>query len=41
MSGTTGFDYESMSISDNPVEQADQCFKNKVKFILSQQAAGN
>jgi len=28
VSGTTGFDYGSMSISDDPVEQADQCFKN-------------
>ena len=28
VSGTTGFDYESMSISENLVEQTDQCFKN-------------
>ena len=26
VSGTTGFDYQSMTISDNVVEQADQCF---------------
>ena len=34
VSGTTGFDYQSMSISDNPVEQADQCFKNIEKALL-------
>ena len=34
VSGTTGYDYESMSISDNPVEQADQCFKNIEKALL-------
>jgi enamine deaminase RidA (YjgF/YER057c/UK114 family) len=34
VSGTTGFDYESMSISDNPVEQAKQCFKNIEKALL-------
>lgn len=28
MSGTTGFDYASMTISDSVVEQADQCFRN-------------
>ncbi len=28
VSGTTGYDYESMTISNDPVEQADQCFKN-------------
>lgn len=28
VSGTTGFDYETMTISENPVEQADQCFRN-------------
>jgi enamine deaminase RidA (YjgF/YER057c/UK114 family) len=28
VSGTTGYDYETMTISDDPVEQADQCFKN-------------
>lgn len=28
VSGTTGFDYETMSISDNVTEQAEQCFKN-------------
>jgi enamine deaminase RidA (YjgF/YER057c/UK114 family) len=34
VSGTTGYDYESMSISDNSVEQADQCFKNIEKALL-------
>jgi enamine deaminase RidA (YjgF/YER057c/UK114 family) len=28
VSGTTGFDYSKMSISDDLVEQAEQCFKN-------------
>jgi len=28
VSGTTGFDYEAMSISSDPLEQAEQCFKN-------------
>jgi len=28
ISGTTGYDYETMSISSDPVEQAEQCFKN-------------
>jgi len=28
VSGTTGFDYMTMTISDNVVEQAEQCFKN-------------
>ena len=28
VSGTTGFNYDTMTISDNVVEQADQCFKN-------------
>jgi enamine deaminase RidA (YjgF/YER057c/UK114 family) len=26
VSGTTGFDYETMTISDNVVEQAERCF---------------
>ena len=34
VSGTTGFDYQSMSISDSPAEQADQCFKNIEKALL-------
>ncbi len=28
VSGTTGFDYNTMTISDDVVEQADRCFKN-------------
>ena len=28
VSGTTGFDYSRMTISDDLVEQAEQCFKN-------------
>ena len=28
VSGTTGFDYSSMLISDNVVEQAEQCLRN-------------
>lgn len=34
VSGTTGYDYESMSISENVVEQADQCLKNIEKALL-------
>jgi len=28
VSGTTGFDYTTMSISDNLPEQTEQCLKN-------------
>lgn len=28
VSGTTGYNYDSMSISDDVVEQAEQCFRN-------------
>jgi enamine deaminase RidA (YjgF/YER057c/UK114 family) len=28
VSGTTGFDYVSMTISDDVVEQTEQCFRN-------------
>ncbi len=28
VSGTTGFDYATMAISDDVAEQADQCFRN-------------
>lgn len=34
VSGTTGYNYESMSISNNPVEQAEQCFKNIEKALI-------
>jgi enamine deaminase RidA (YjgF/YER057c/UK114 family) len=33
VSGTTGFDYESMTISDNVVEQAERCFINIEKAL--------
>ena len=39
VSGTTGYDYETMSISNNPVEQAEQCFKNIEKALIA--AGGN
>jgi len=35
MSGTTGFDYTSMTIADNVVDQAEQCFRN-VGTVLEQ-----
>ena len=28
VSGTTGFDYRTMTIAENVVEQAEQCFRN-------------
>jgi enamine deaminase RidA (YjgF/YER057c/UK114 family) len=28
VSGTTGFDYQTMSIADDVLEQAEQCFRN-------------
>ena len=28
VSGTTGYDYASMTIADGVVEQAEQCFRN-------------
>ena len=28
VSGTTGYDYQTMSISNDPVAQAEQCFRN-------------
>lgn len=34
VSGTTGFNYETMSISDSVIEQAEQCFKNIEKALL-------
>ncbi len=33
VSGTTGFNYETMSISDEVIEQAEQCFKNIEKAL--------
>jgi enamine deaminase RidA (YjgF/YER057c/UK114 family) len=39
VSGTTGFDYTAMTISDNVVEQAEQCMKN-IEAALAQAGAG-
>ncbi len=33
VSGTTGFDYDTMTISESVVEQADQCFRNIAKAM--------
>ena len=33
VSGTTGFDYAAMTISDNVIEQADQCLRNIEKAL--------
>lgn len=38
VSGTTGFDYRTMSISDNVVQQAEQCLKN-IESALNQAGA--
>lgn len=38
VSGTTGFDYASMSISDDVVAQAEQCLKN-IAHALQQAGA--
>lgn len=34
VSGTTGYDYDTMQISDDVVEQAEQCFKNIEKILV-------
>jgi enamine deaminase RidA (YjgF/YER057c/UK114 family) len=34
VSGTTGFDYETMTISDHVVEQAERCLLNIEKALL-------
>ena len=34
VSGTTGFDYETMTISDDAVAQAEQCMRNIEKALL-------
>ena len=34
VSGTTGYNYETLSISSDPVEQAEQCFKNIEKVLI-------
>ncbi len=33
VSGTTGYDYATMTISDDPATQADQCFRNITKAL--------
>jgi enamine deaminase RidA (YjgF/YER057c/UK114 family) len=38
VSGTTGFDYASMTISDSLLEQTEQCFKN-IQAALRQAGA--
>jgi enamine deaminase RidA (YjgF/YER057c/UK114 family) len=38
VSGTTGFDYKTMSISDDLVEQTEQCLKN-IEATLQQAEA--
>ena len=39
VSGTTGFDYATMSISESVVEQTEQCFRNIVAALASAGAA--
>lgn len=39
VSGTTGFDYATMSIADDVVIQAEQCFRN-IDAALKQAGAG-
>jgi len=38
VSGTTGFDYTTMTIADNVVDQAEQCFRN-IEAALAQAGA--
>ncbi len=35
VSGTTGFDYAAGTISDDPAEQTEQCFRN-IRWALSE-----
>ena len=35
VSGTTGYDYDNMTISDDVTEQADQCFRNIEQALRS------
>ncbi len=39
VSGTTGFDYSAMTISDDLLEQAKQCFKN-IESALQEAGSG-
>jgi enamine deaminase RidA (YjgF/YER057c/UK114 family) len=34
VSGTTGYDYKTMSISSSAIEQAEQCFKNIEESLI-------
>jgi len=38
ISGTTGFDYSDMSISDDIAEQTEQCFKNIISALAEANA---
>jgi len=38
VSGTTGFDYSKMTISDDLLEQAEQCFRN-IELALNEAGA--
>ena len=38
VSGTTGFDYSRMTISDDVLEQAEQCFRN-IEVALNEAGA--
>jgi enamine deaminase RidA (YjgF/YER057c/UK114 family) len=38
VSGTTGFDYRTMTISDSLIEQTEQCLKN-IQFALNDAGA--
>ncbi|MDX2258839.1 MAG: RidA family protein [Hyphomicrobiaceae bacterium] len=35
VSGTTGFNYDTMSISEDAAEQAEQCFRNIAKALAA------
>lgn len=39
VSGTTGYDYSDMSISENIVQQAEQCFVNIIKALEEAEAS--
>ncbi len=39
VSGTTGYNYDSMTISDDVVEQTEQCLQNIVKALEKAEAA--
>jgi enamine deaminase RidA (YjgF/YER057c/UK114 family) len=39
VSGTTGFDYDTMTISDSIVEQTDQCLKNIENVLVEAEAS--